>query len=130
MTTIEERYKLLADATKLPWKWEDGWKGILPTMAEEGSELFGNKYLDLQLVGSNGYQVLPLIVDHYEYFVDFEDGKPAISEADRRLIEDSVNSYPLFLELLAAAESAVLMMSTKNSGELRAAIRRVKGEQL
>ena len=69
-----------------PWTWGEDWPTIdkLGTVYNdedvEGEKI--DKYMDLQLYGKDGKEIIPVRIDHYEVIWDGDPIKPE----DRRLI--------------------------------------------
>jgi hypothetical protein len=95
-----------AAATPRPWKWADGWKDY---KLYEPDTYDHEKYLDLQLIGANGQEVLPMRVDHYKVGLDFDpSGAEPISKSDRELIVRAVNNFDSLLAACKAAEDHIM----------------------
>ncbi len=74
-----------------PWHWGDGW---VPETFGDGDDEFGSeKYADLRLLGANGEEIIPLRIDHYNFFFDQASSIEAIPTADRTLIASAPELY-------------------------------------
>lgn len=95
--------------TPTPWRWGPDWDEL--ESCEEDAYRPPQKYMTLQLFGSDGSEVIPIRIDHHSYEWDTTPAPDVIpTKADRDFIIEAVNAYDDLRKqnamLLAACEAA------------------------